>query len=106
MIHSKRHSARGQVWDEAEGNLGIDLEALASTSPAAALKLLGATGESQSGASGDSFASTKRPPAGEKRAPEGSKRLVEQMLANNEITRQQAYQLKLKYSADPDKYNA
>jgi hypothetical protein len=95
----------GQVWDGVEKNLGVDLEQLCATSPTAALKLLGVTGEAQQGDSGGSFQG-KTPPPSEARPPEGSKRLVEHMLSKNEITRKQAYNMKLKFSADPEKYNA
>lgn len=96
----------GQVWDQAEKSLGVDLEQLCATSPAAALKLLGVSGEVQSGSTGDSFQSDVRPPAGETRPPEGSKRLVDFMLEKGEISRTQAYNMKLKFSADPKQYNA
>lgn len=95
----------GQVWDDAEKKLGVDLEQLCATSPTAALKLLGVTGEVQQGDSGGSFQGTTPPPS-ETRPPEGSKRLVDHMLSKGEITRKQAYNMKLKFSADPKQYNA
>jgi len=94
-----------QVWDEVESQLGVDLEQLATTTPAAALQLLG-VGKDKGPQDSGSFKGTHRPPQDEQRPPEGSKRLVDHMLAKGEIDRGQAYKMKLNFSADPDKYNA
>lgn len=96
----------GEVWDAAEASLGVDLDSLCASSPQAALKLLGAAGEGQSVATSESLASGIRPPQGEPRPPEGSKRSVDFMLSKGEISRQDAYKMKLALSADPVKFNA
>jgi len=94
------------VWDEVESSLGVDLENLAKTTPQAALKLLGVTKASGTQDMG-SFSSSATPPKGdEQRPPEGSKRLADHLLAKGEITRKQAYNMKLEFSSDPTKYNA
>ena len=98
-------SKAGEMWDHAEKNLGVDLEQLCASSPSAALKLLGVSSEVQTGASADSFQSNTPPPSGQ-RPPEGSERLVNHMLAKGEITRADAYKMKLSFSTDPTKYKA
>ena len=98
-------SRAGEMWDQAEKNLGVDVEQLCASSPAAALKLLGVSGDVQSGASGDSFQSATPQPSGQ-RPPEGSERLVNFLLEKGEISRSDAYKMKLKFSTDPSKYKA
>jgi len=97
----------GEIWDKVEKELGVDLEAMASTTPTAALQLLGVTGKQAPSQSGASFNGDGQPPRdSEQRPPEGSKRLVDYMLSRNEITRKEAYEMKLKFTADPEKYRA
>lgn len=97
----------GEIWDKVEADLGVDLEAMASSSPTAALQLLGVTGKQAPSQSGASFNGDGQPPRdSEQRPPEGSKRLVDYMLSRNEITRKEAYEMKLKFTADPEKYRA
>ena len=94
-----------EVWDAVEAKLGVDLEQLSSNTPQAALQLLGVTKESGS-EQPSSFNSTTRPPQGEVRPPEGSERLVNHLFAKGELTRQEAYKMKLKFSEDPAKYKS
>lgn len=97
----------GEVWDKAERELGVNLDDMAATSPAATLKLLGVEAQQDSSQqrSFNGDFNGKRPNAGQ-RPPEGSKRLVDYMLKEGEITRKEAVSLKYKYSADPEKYRA
>lgn len=106
-VQAKFGSKAYDVWDAAEKELGVNLEQMAQTSPAATLKLLGITGESHSGQAASTFQGDAKPNRdNEEQPPEGSKRLVDYLYKKGEINRKQAYNLKLKYSADPEKYNA
>ncbi|MFG1549478.1 hypothetical protein ABMA80_15780 [Halobacteriovorax sp. FRX-3] len=107
-VQAKFGSKAFDVWDKAEKELGINLEQMAQTSPAATLKLLGISGESAPAQSAATFKGDAKPTPTDQgeRPPEGSKRLVDYMLSKGEINRTQAYNLKLKYSADPEKYRA
>lgn len=107
-VQAKFGSKAFDVWDKAEKELGINLEQMAQTSPAATLKLLGVSGESAPAQSASTFKGDAKPTPTDQgeRPPEGSKRLVDYMLSKGEINRTQAYNLKLKYSADPEKYRA
>lgn len=96
----------GEVWDNVEKNLGVNLDTICAQSPSAAMKLLGVGGSTGQQDNGGSFQSTTTPPPAGERPPEGSKRLVEHLLSKGEITRQQAYRMKLDFSADPAKYNS
>lgn len=98
----------GDIWDSVEKELGVDLEQMSASSPSAVLKLLGVTGEQAPSQSGSSFnGDAQKPRDTEERPPEGSKRLVDYMLAKGEITREQAYKEKLRLvMEDPDKFKA
>lgn len=98
----------GEVWDSVEKELGVDLEQMSASSPSAVLKLLGVTGSQAPSQSGSSFnGDAQKPRDTEERPPEGSKRLVDYMLAKGEITREQAYNEKLRLvMEDPDKFKA
>lgn len=98
----------GEVWDSVEKELGVDLEQMSASSPTAVLKLLGVTGSQAPSQSGSSFnGDAQKPRDTEQRPPEGSKRLVDYMLAKGEITREQAYKEKLRLvMEDPDKFKA
>lgn len=98
----------GDIWDSVEKELGVDLEQMSANSPSAVLKLLGVTGEQAPSQSGSSFnGDAQKPRDTEERPPEGSKRLVDYMLAKGEITREQAYKEKLRLvMEDPDKFKA
>ena len=101
-------SKAGEIWDKAASELNVDLEQLASTSPAAIYKLVGVDSEVQPQQQGVPLTGDVTPPQLDQtqRPPEGSKRLVKYLQDKGELTRSQAYQLKLAYSADPTKYNA
>ena len=98
----------GEIWDSVEKELGVDLEQMSASSPSAVLKLLGVTGSQAPEQSGSSFnGDAAKPRDTEQRPPEGSKRLVDYMLAKGEITRKEAYETKLKLAMeDPDKFKA
>lgn len=98
----------GEIWDSVEKELGVDLEQMSASAPSAVLKLLGVTGEQAPSQSGSSFnGDAQKPRDTEERPPEGSKRLVDYLLGKGEITRKQAYELKLKLvMEDPDKFQA
>lgn len=95
------------VWDQVEKELGISLEQMAQSSPAATLKLLGISGDTKPSQSAATFqGDAKVPQDHEERPPEGSKRLVDYLYKKGEIDRKKAYHLKLQYASNPDKYNA
>lgn len=102
-------SKAGEVWDKAAAeNQGVDLEGLAQTSPAAFYKVVGIGAEQHDGKAPSSLNGDVVPPAKDQtqRPPEGSKRLVDFMKGKGEITRAEAYKMKLAFSADPAKYNS
>jgi hypothetical protein len=106
-LQSKFGSKAFDKWDEAEKQLGVDLEGLAKSSPDAVFKLMGISGEQESGDAGGSFNGDRNlQDHSEARPPEGSKRLVDYLLKKGDISRQQAYKLKLEYSSDPEKYKS
>lgn len=99
----------GEVWDKVEKELGVDLDQMSASSPVATLKLLGVTGETTPSQTGASFNGDGKVPKdnGGERPPEGSERLVNYLLERGEITRRDAYHMKLKFvMEDAKKFKA
>ena len=89
------------VWDQAEKNLGVDLEQMARTSPQAVLQLLGVTGqEPQQSSAPSSLRGDGKLGDDHHRgaAPaEGTEAYVNHMVKSGQWTRHQAYKAKMRY---------